>query len=127
MQTITIDLDALAQAVDGARARQPEGPWRKRIDFAYEWLAEQTAVQVTDTGKMVVESATVEGLRYFVNGGCTCQAGRQGRQCWHRAAKQLVARMLEVQARQQAQQAQSLIERLQVRRRALAEVDELFP
>ena len=56
---------------------------------------------------MLVESATELGTIHRANGGCDCQAGERAAArnetavCWHRSARQLVAKMLKQQTREE--------------------------
>lgn len=93
--TTPIDLDNLITAVDQARKDAAGTPWASRIEDAYNWLVQQTTVESTPAGQLVVTSPS--GNTYYPNGGCGCQAGQKGIPCWHRAARQLTARMLQLQ------------------------------
>lgn len=118
MATLIINLDALCDAVDEARIKAAGTPWAARVDDAYAWLLEQETVTTDDRGRLWVPSRSSEGEGYWVNGCCGCEAGQFGRPCTHRAAKQLVARMLE----KQGEAAKALSDRIARARLAVLEL-----
>lgn len=120
MQTITIALDHLCEAVDAARETCTDSRWRNAIETAYDWLLEQDTLTYDDHGALIVDSLSNPGQQHRANGVCDCQAFAAGKACWHRAARQLVVRALERQNEANRQRIRLTYER------ALAEVNELF-
>ncbi len=50
-----------------------------------------------DGETLVIASATTQGTRYTVTpDGCQCKAHRDGRPCWHRAARRLLVKAAEL-------------------------------
>lgn len=111
-----IDPDALKAVYEQAKANHPDASkgWGKAILAGYEYLMDLWADErpiVFDGQVMLVESATEPGTIHRSNGGCDCHAGLRAAEraqeaaehgepapapalCWHRAARQLAARML---------------------------------
>ena len=70
-----------------------------------------------DGETLVIASATTQGTRYTVTPeGCQCKAQRDGRPCWHRAARRLLVKAAEM-ARLPVHKSFTELQ---------AEVDELF-
>lgn len=149
LRSIPIDQPALEAAYQQAQRLHPDqaSGWGRAIRSAYEWLMDVWADQgalTLEGDALLVDSANESGVVYRVAPGrCECKAHGQGIPCWHRAARQLVTRMLKEQvsrdtvdlltlARQLPPQPAplpvraSMPERLSRAREALALVNELF-
>lgn len=91
-------LDALADAVDAARASTAPAEWRWAIDTAWDQLLQLDAIEYDLAHYAIrIESATTPGTVYESNGACQCPAFTKGKGvCWHRAAARLIRRALEL-------------------------------
>jgi hypothetical protein len=80
-------------------------------------------VPVVTAGGFLVESRTRGGVVHRVSNvhGCSCEAGRAGRPCWHISLIEII----EV-AQQRALPVVPVAVRIAQRRQALVEMDELF-
>ena len=115
MRTISIDQPALEAVYTQAQQLHPDQStgWGRAIRVAYERLmdlwADEGTVQFDAAAALHIESATQPGVVYRANGGCTCDAGRFAAErglvclCHHRAMRQLVVRMLDLQGPKPAQ------------------------
>jgi hypothetical protein len=88
----------LTEAATIARAKVAGNrPWLNAIDSALSMLS--TGLWRWDGETLVIASRSNPGHGHTVtHTTCTCTANANGRPCWHRAARQLLVRAMEIAA-----------------------------
>jgi SWIM zinc finger len=70
--------------------------WYNAITKAAGQLMDGTRFE-QDGDDLLFPSRTRSGIAHRVNGTCTCEAGEKGDPCWHRAAKRMIALIVDVE------------------------------
>ena len=91
-----IDRRNVARALHAARAAcQQDRRWLNAVNRAA--LNLEACPWQFDGETLVIASATTQGTRYTVTSECCqCKAHRDGRPCWHRAARRLLVKAAEM-------------------------------
>jgi hypothetical protein len=112
---LNLDPTTLTQVVNSAKLAAADSPrWLNAIDRAAQELADNPYIARQDDHLLI---GSPSGEIYEANGTCQCRAYLTGKPCWHRAARRLVQRHDEAQARQAKRPTYA---------QALADVNELF-
>jgi hypothetical protein len=93
------ELDRVSDAALARLEACPDRRWASALTRGLVWIGEQPAFTfdglATDTPILLVASTTQPGLVYRVGLACPCKAG-QYVPCWHRAARVITVRALNV-------------------------------
>ena len=118
METLAAAAAALVEEAGDNRSRV--NALNKAALHLHEGLAPLATV-----GGFLVESGTRGGLvhRFSTVHGCTCEAGRQGRPCWHAMLIEIIE---QAQMRHIPMQAKIAAARTVKYDQAMREMDELF-
>ncbi len=94
--TQAVTRQTVAAALAAARAEcAPYTAWLNAVNRAA--LNLEACPWQFDDEILVIASATTQGTRYTVTPeGCQCKAHRDGRPCWHRAARRLLVKAAEL-------------------------------
>jgi hypothetical protein len=116
---ITINHDTLNTVVATAKQRAASDPrWVRAIERAAIELANNPFIEISGDHLLI---GSPSGNSYDVNGSCQCKAYLNGKQpCWHRSARQLIARCNEAQVKPAEQATETPAAK------ALREINELY-
>jgi hypothetical protein len=92
---LTFDEATLNKVIATAKQSAAGTPWESRIERAAIELTTNPYIAIAGDHLLI---GSPSGNSYSVNGSCQCRAFEVHNPCWHRAAKQLVARYLEAVA-----------------------------